>query len=128
MRRRPFQTRGSALPSSGTSSKSSGGSAIRLPHCAWSPPSRTKLSPLDDAMTNMLLAGLCAAALSCAATPLWAQVPAGGGEIPLSGHIGADMANRFHAAMKDGKPHMVRITSSGGEDAPALAIAADIAR
>jgi hypothetical protein len=79
-------------------------------------------------MTNMLLAGLCAAALSCAATPLWAQVPAGGGEIPLSGHIGADMANRFHAAMKDGKPHMVRITSSGGEDAPALAIAADIAR
>ena len=77
-------------------------------------------------MTKMILAGLCAAALTCAATPLWAQATAG--EIPLSGHISAQMANRFHAALKDGKPHMVRVTSSGGEDAPALAIAADIAR
>jgi len=77
-------------------------------------------------MTKMILSGLCAAALSCTPTQLSAQAPAG--EIPLSGHISAEMANRFHAALEDGKPHMVRVTSSGGEDAPALAIAADIAR
>src|SRR6185503_16100115 len=37
-------------------------------------------------------------------------------------------AGRLHAALADGKPHIVRVNSSGGEDAPALAIAADIAR
>ena len=79
-------------------------------------------------MAKALLAGLCAAALSCAAVPLSAQVPAGGTDIPLSGHISTDMASRFHATLKDGKPHSVRITSSGGEDTPALAIAADIVR
>lgn len=78
-------------------------------------------------MTKTALAGLCAMVLSCAVTPLRAQT-AVSAEIPLAGHISADMASRFHAALKDGKPHTVRISSSGGEDAPALAIAADIAR
>lgn len=68
------------------------------------------------------------AALLCTVAPLCAQTSAGAGEIPLSGHLSADMASRFHPALADGKPHIVRVTSSGGEDAPALAIAADIAR
>lgn len=79
-------------------------------------------------MTKTFLAGLCAAFLVCIPAPLSAQAPAGGPEIPLSGHISTDMAARFHAAIADGKPHLVRINSSGGEDAPALAIAADMAR
>jgi len=74
-------------------------------------------------MMKIVLAG--AAALLCTVTPLVAQTA---GEIPLSGHISADMAGRLHAALSDGKPHTVRVSSSGGEDAPALAIAADIAR
>jgi len=68
------------------------------------------------------------AAMLCAAAPLAAQAAQGGTEIPLSGHINAAMAGRVHAALGNGKPHVIRITSSGGEDAPALAIAADIAR
>lgn len=76
----------------------------------------------------MKIAFAGALALSFAITPLSAQMPVGGTEIPLSGHISAEMANRLHAILKDGKPHTVRINSSGGEDASALAIAADIAR
>ncbi len=78
-------------------------------------------------MTNRALPGLCAAIILSAAVPLSAQTPMSG-EIPLSGHIGAEMAGRFHAALNDGKPHVVRITSSGGDDGPALAIAADLVR
>lgn len=78
-------------------------------------------------MTNGALPGLCAAMLLSAAVPLWAQTPMSG-EIPLSGHISAQMAGRFHAALNDGKPHVVRITSSGGDDGPALAIATDLVR
>lgn len=78
-------------------------------------------------MTNGALPGLCAAIMLSAALPLSAQTPVSG-EIPLSGHIGAEMAGRFHTALNDGKPHVVRITSSGGEDGPALAIAADLVR
>lgn len=79
-------------------------------------------------MTKTLLASLCAAFLVCTHAPLSAQAPAGGPDIPLSGHISAAIAARFHAAIADGKPHIVRINSSGGEDTPALAIAADMAR
>ncbi|MBN9544118.1 MAG: hypothetical protein J0I19_01490 [Alphaproteobacteria bacterium] len=77
-------------------------------------------------MMKIVFAG--AFALSFAIAPLSAQTLAGAAEIPLSGHISTDMASRLHAALQDGKPHTVRINSSGGEDAPALAIAADIAR
>ena len=77
-------------------------------------------------MTKTILASVTA--VLCATAPLSTQASAGAAEIPLSGHISADMANRFHAALADGKPHVVRVTSSGGEDAPTLAIAADIAR
>ena len=77
-------------------------------------------------MAKTILAGVTA--VLCATAPLSAQTPAGPAEIPLSGHLSADMASRFHAAVADGKPHIVRVNSSGGEDAPALAIAADIAR
>ena len=77
-------------------------------------------------MTKTILAGV--ATLLCAIAPVSAQTSAGAADIPLSGHLSADMANRFHAALADGKPHIVRVNSSGGEDAPALAIAADIAR
>jgi len=79
-------------------------------------------------MTRAVLAALCAVTFSVTVTPLSAQTPAGGADIPLSGHISVQMADRFHAALKDGRPHVVRVSSSGGEDAPALAIAADIAR
>ncbi len=75
-------------------------------------------------MTKVLLAGLCIAALTCTGAPLSAQAPASNADIPISGHISTDMANRVHAALKDGKPHIVRVNSSGGEDTPALAIAA----
>ena len=77
-------------------------------------------------MMKTLLAG--AVLLLCAITPLLSQTPAVGADIPLAGHISADMASRFHAALRDGKPRTVRVNSSGGEDAPALAIAADMAR
>jgi len=79
-------------------------------------------------MMKTVLTGLCTTVLLCAITPLLAQTPVSGTEIPLSGHISADMAGRFHAALADGMPHIVRVGSSGGEDAPALAIAADITR
>jgi hypothetical protein len=79
-------------------------------------------------MTKTLRAGLCIAVLACTGAPLSAQAPASNADIPISGHISTDMANRVHAALKDDKPHTVRVNSSGGEDAPALAIAADIAR
>lgn len=78
-------------------------------------------------MARTFLTGLCIAILTCTGAPIFAQTSAGT-DIPLSGHISADMANRFHTAIKDGKPHTIRINSSGGEDAPALAIAADIVR
>lgn len=77
-------------------------------------------------MTKSTLAGV--AAFLCVTAPLSAQTPSEAGEIPLSGHINTDMASRVHAALADGKPHIVRVNSSGGEEAPALAIAADIAR
>ncbi len=79
-------------------------------------------------MTKVLRAGLCIVALACTGAPLSAQAPASNADIPISGHISTDMANRVHAALKDGKPHTVRVNSSGGEDTPALAIAADMAR
>lgn len=79
-------------------------------------------------MTKTLCAGLCIAVLACTGAPLWAQAPASSADFPISGHINTDMANRVHAALKDGKPHPARVNSSGGEDGPALAIAADIAR
>lgn len=79
-------------------------------------------------MTNTDLPCLCAAIFLCAVAPLSAQTQITSEEIPLSGHIGADMAARLHAALSDGKPHVVRITSSGGDDGPALAIAADLIR
>jgi hypothetical protein len=77
-------------------------------------------------MTKIVLAGV--AALLCSIAPLSAQTSAGSTEIFLSGHISTDMAGRLHAALADGKPHIVRVNSSGGEDASALAIAADIVR
>ncbi|MES2254577.1 MAG: hypothetical protein V4559_05980 [Pseudomonadota bacterium] len=79
-------------------------------------------------MKNAILAGLCTAIMLCGAAPLAAQAIPGGAEIPLSGHIGAGMASRLHLLLSDGKPRIVRVTSSGGEDIAALAIARDIAR
>jgi hypothetical protein len=67
-------------------------------------------------------------ALSAGAMPLAAQTPAASAEIPLAGHINADMAQRLHAALADGRTHTLRVNSSGGEDLPALALAADISR
>ena len=79
-------------------------------------------------MMDRILAGACLAIMLCGATRLFAQTPAAGGEIPLSGHISADMASRLHTALNDGRPHSLRISSSGGEDLPALAIADDLRR
>jgi hypothetical protein len=60
---------------------------------------------------------------------IWLAAPAAGqsGDIVLTGHIDAAMAARAHAALADGKPRIVRVTSSGGEELPALAIARDLA-
>jgi hypothetical protein len=79
-------------------------------------------------MKNGLLAFLCIAITLCGATRLSAQTPASTMEIPLSGHISTDMASRLHMLLNDVKPHTLRVTSSGGEDVPALAIADDIRR
>ncbi|MEO7054821.1 MAG: hypothetical protein ABI191_07575 [Rhizomicrobium sp.] len=79
-------------------------------------------------MKIAILAGLCAVVTFCGSAPLAAQTMAGGAEIPLSGHISADMASHLHLLLNDGKSHIVRVTSSGGEDAAALAIALDMAR
>jgi hypothetical protein len=78
-------------------------------------------------MRNAILAGVCAAVLLCGG-PLLAAQGSPGPELPISGHISASMASRLHQLLSDGRPHTVRVTSSGGEDGSALAIAADIAR
>ncbi len=57
-----------------------------------------------------------------------AQSPASGAEIPLTGHINAEMAARLHPLLNDGKPHTLRVNSSGGDDLPTLALAQDIRR
>lgn len=54
--------------------------------------------------------------------------PASSVEIPVAGHINAEMAARLHPLLNDGKPHTVRVSSSGGDDLPALALAQDIRR
>lgn len=68
-----------------------------------------------------------AAAIVCDGAASAAQ-PVSVAEVPLKGHIGADMAARLHPVLNDGKPHVLRLDSSGGEDAPALALAEDIRR
>jgi len=57
-----------------------------------------------------------------------AAQPANAADVPLNGHISADLAARLHAILNDGKPYTLRVNSSGGEDAPALALAEDIRR
>jgi hypothetical protein len=65
-------------------------------------------------------------AIFCAA--ILAQPAAGqSGDIVLAGHISEAMAAKVHAAFGDGKPHTLHLTSSGGEEAPALAIAREMA-
>ena len=79
-------------------------------------------------MTHRAVAAsfLCAAFVLSGTTHLPAQTAAT--EIPLTGHIGADMAARLHPLLADGKPHTLRLNSSGGDDVAALTIAADIRR
>jgi hypothetical protein len=69
----------------------------------------------------------------CIAVPLFGPTPSTAqpvreNDVPLSGHISADMAARLHTVLNDGKQHVLRVNSSGGEDAPALALAEDIRR
>lgn len=52
--------------------------------------------------------------------------PAAADDIALTGHIDAAMAARMHAALANGKPHVLHVNSSGGDDLPALALAQDI--
>ena len=52
--------------------------------------------------------------------------PPVGGELPITGHIGADIAARLHVLLGDGKAHILRVNSSGGDDLPALSLAQDI--
>jgi hypothetical protein len=66
-------------------------------------------------------------AILLAVLPAPPAAAAPSGDIVLSGHIGAAMAARAHAVFRDGKPHTVRVNSSGGEELPALAIARDMA-
>jgi hypothetical protein len=61
------------------------------------------------------------------ATILASPAAAQNGDIVLAGHISEAMAARVHAGLGDDKPHAVRVSSSGGEELPALAIARDIA-
>jgi hypothetical protein len=76
---------------------------------------------------SAILSFFCIAiAVFDAATSLAQSV--GATEVPLNGHINADMAARLHAVLNDGKSHVLRVNSSGGEDAPTLALAEDIRR
>lgn len=56
------------------------------------------------------------------------SVPALADEIALTGHIDAATAARLHAVLADGKAHTLGVNSSGGDDAPALALAQDLRR
>lgn len=64
--------------------------------------------------------GLLFLFLIIAATPTLAD------DITINGHIDAAMAARLHAMLAKGKPHTLHVNSSGGDDLPALALAADI--
>ena len=71
-------------------------------------------------------AGVHFLSLACfllAAPATWADNSA---EIRISGHINAATAAEVHTALAE--PRVVRITSSGGDQMPALAIARDIRR
>src|ERR1700743_3885688 len=76
---------------------------------------------------SAILSFFCIAVTISGLTPGAAQ-PVRENDVPLSGHISADMAARLHTVLNDGKPHMLRVNSSGGEDAPSLALAEDIRR
>lgn len=52
--------------------------------------------------------------------------PALADDIDVTGHIDAAMATRLHAALTDGKTHVLHVNSSGGDELPALALARDI--
>ena len=62
--------------------------------------------------------------LICTASKAWA---ASGAELRINGHINAAIAAQMHAALAQG-PRTIRITSTGGDQLPALAIARDIRR
>src|ERR1700748_115516 len=76
---------------------------------------------------SVILSLFCIVAATFSLAPSVAQ-PVRENEIPLNGHISADMTARLHAVLNDGKAHVLRVNSSGGEDAPALALAEDIRR
>jgi hypothetical protein len=76
-----------------------------------------KSSRRDDVVKRLILLTLL-----CLASRAWA---ADGGELRINGHINAAMATELHAALAHG-PRVIRITSSGGDQLPALALARDI--
>jgi hypothetical protein len=69
---------------------------------------------------------LCATVIVCAAADVSAQTAVA--EIAVTGHIDDAMAARLHPLLASDKPHTLRLNSSGGDDAAALTIAADIRR
>lgn len=66
--------------------------------------------------------GIALATLLCLASKAWAQ---GGEELRIDGHINAAMAAQMHMALAHG-PRAIRISSSGGDQLPALALARDM--
>lgn len=62
--------------------------------------------------------------LICTASKAWAASDA---ELRINGHINAAIAAQMHAGLAQG-PRTIRITSTGGDQLPALAIARDIRR
>lgn len=64
------------------------------------------------------------AILVCLASRAWAQ---DGSELRINGHINAALTAQMHTALAHGR-HVIRISSSGGDQLPALALARDMRR
>ena len=78
-----------------------------------------KSSRQDDAVKRIVLATLLCLASRASALD--------GEELRINGHINAAMAAQMHAALAHG-PRVIRITSGGGDQLPALALARDVRR